>query len=325
VWAEALDVKTEHRRPLGALKKFAPEDPTLDGVRAAFGERLRHTPGIIASRGGEVAASIRVELAKVHVPEIAEAVRRMRSTWCTPGGEEFSEPADLWRHARELANGFYYRWDPAAPEDWLWSRSECTRFVREKLKRSRTYETPAQIMAAFEDVAVVQDWVAIRDTFKPNPVPVWITDAVIDMAAASPEELIWVEHRAVGQRLQEKHGIPYFGQQGLDSAGNSVIEHRGRCAVSQAACSAGFNLQRYNTNLLLNFTPMGLRLEQLMGRTHRPGQEADTVWFRVLCAVGEQLAGFEQAQRDADYEQRMTGQHQKLCLADVTTTGALSA
>ena len=120
-WCEALDEKLATRRPVGELARFAPGDPTPENIRAAFGTRLRLIPSIISSKGGEVAASISVHVLQHSVPEIDEAVTRLRRLWATPA-EEFSEAADLWRHAREMANGFYYRWLEPAPEAWLDAR-----------------------------------------------------------------------------------------------------------------------------------------------------------------------------------------------------------
>ena len=87
--------------------------------------------------------------------------------------------------------------------------------------------------------------------------------------------------------------------------------------MSSIAVAEGFNLQSYFRNLILNATPSGLLWQQLMGRTHRFGQEADTVFFTVLTNVAEQMDGLRRAITDAEYIQATTGQAQKLCLADM--------
>ena len=327
-WCEALDEKLSTRRPVGALAELSPADPTPAGVRAAFGERLRQTPGVISSKGGEVAASIQVQVLQQSIPIIDEHVTTLRRTWATPA-EEFTEAADMWRHAREMANGFYYRWRVPAPEPWLDARREFNAYVRQVLKGSRTFDTMGQVKEAHADAPPVSAWAAIEHTFEPETVPVWFTDDVLEAAAAWAKHtggLVWVEHTAVGERLAECFGVPYFGEQGRSRTGRSILHHEGAAAVSQKAVSKGFNLQHgWHQNLLLNVTPAGWRYEQLFGRTHRQGQPHDTVYFTVVVTVAEQLAGFRQAQSDALYEQQTTGQQQKLCLADVTNTGALCA
>ncbi len=335
-WCEALDEKLGTRRPLGDLSRFCvdftPNDVLLEPepkhVRTAFGKRLRMIPSIVSSQGGEVKASIRVNVKLGSVPVIDQAVSKMRKTWATPGGEEFTEAADLWRHARELANGFYYRWQPMPPLEWLDARSEFMKLVRQVLHGSRTFDTMAQVRDAYASDPRVRHWQAIEPTFEPNTVPVWLTDDVLEYAQAWGQQrggLVWVEHCAVGERLEDDFGLPYFRAQGRTRDGASIMHHTGPAAVSQAAVSRGFNLQRYDQNLVLNATPIGTRYEQLFGRTHRQGQDADVVTFDILVTVAEQLAGFEQARLDAAYEQQTTGQKQKLCLADVTQTGALRA
>ena len=335
-WCEALDEKLKKRRPLGELSRFCvdfhpnEEHPELElkQVRTAFGERLHMIPSVVSSKGGEVKASIRVNVKLADVPTIDEAVREMRRTWTTPGGDEFTEIIDLWRHARELANGFYYEWDPPAPIEWLEARAEFSQLVRQVLHRSRTYDTMTQVRDAYAHDPRVQLWQDVEPTFEPNPVPVWLTDDVLEYAqewGALWGGLVWVEHRAVGERLEDDFGLPYFGQKGRTRDGRSIMHHTGPAVVSQAAVSRGFNLQRYDQNLILNATPIGTRYEQLFGRTHRQGQQADVVTFDILVTVAEQLGGFEQARLDAAYEQQTTGQKQKLCLADVTQTGALRA
>ena len=327
-WCEALDEKLDTRRPVGELARLCPNDPTPAGIRAAFGERLRLTPGVISSKGGEVAASIQISVVQHSVHAIDEAVTLLRAKWATPA-EEFTEASDMWRHAREMGNGFYYRWETPAPADWLEARYEFNAFVRQVLKNSRTYDTMGQVKGAFPDAPQVATWRRLEHDFEPVTVPVWFSDEVLEAAAGwanSTGGLVWVEHTAVGERLESVYGIPYFGEQGRTRAGASILQHTGAAAVSQKAVSKGFNLQyKWYQNVLLNVTPAGWRYEQLMGRTHRQGQPHDTVYFVVVVTVAEQLAGFEQAQADALYEQQTTGQQQKLCLADVTNTGALCA
>ncbi len=327
-WCEALDEKLKTRRPVGELARLSPGDPSPEGIRAAFGERLRMTPGVISSKGGEVAASIHFTVVQHSVPAIDEAVTTMRATWATPD-EEFTEASDMWRHAREMANGFYYKWETPAPPEWLDARKAFNAYVRQVLKNSRTYDTMGQVKAAFPEAPEVAAWAELEHTFDPVTVPVWFTDDVVEAAAGWAKEtegLVWVEHTAVGERLEQLYGIPYFGEQGRTREGVSILHHTGPAIVSQKAVSKGFNLQhKWHQNLLLNVTPAGWRYEQLIGRTHRQGQPHDTVYFIVIVTVAEQLAGFQQAQADARYEQHITGQRQKLCLADVTNTGALCA
>jgi len=58
--------------------------------------------------------------------------------------------------------------------------------------------------------------------------------------------------------------------------------------------------------------------EQLLGRTHRPGQEADEVTVDVYRHTLEMRSAVNKALRDADYQQTTTGNQQKLLSATYT-------
>lgn len=317
-WCAALDEKVDSPRAPGELARFAGNGAaSVAEIRTAYGKLLRGVPGVIGSAdGSSVDASLRIECVHAINAVIEDALAEMRRTWCTPGGEEFSEASDLWRHAREIANGFYYRWDPPPPKQWLEPRREFHAFVRSILAGSRTLDTMSQVVAAYPDDKRVSDWYAVKDSFTPNTVPVWFTDDVIAEAAQWAQDnngLVWVEHKAVGERI----ALPYFGEGGLDSAGNYIEDHNGPAAVSSIACRRGLNLQyKWSNNLVLNAQPVGRFYEQMIGRTHRFGQSADVVFVRMIFSAQEQRDGFEQARRDAEYIQQVTSQKQKLCFAD---------
>lgn len=318
-WSEALDSKLKVKRGLGALDSFG-----VDAVaaRKGFGKRLRDTPGVITMLESKVSASLTVELLKLKTPGIAQHLRRMEASWTTPGGEEFCEAVDLWRHTRELANGFYYHWDPTPPAEWLDKRGAFMAFVRNALRSSRKLDTMAQVVQERKDEKEVIDWYAIKDSHDLHTAAVWLDTDVVDFAhgwlnANSSDGLVWVEHTAVGNRLARASGRPFFSSRGLDTDGSHINDCRQSAIVSVRAIGEGFNLQRYNKNLVLNCTPIGSAWEQMIGRTHRSGQEADNVHVEVLTTCPVQRQGFWQAVADAHYVQDTTGQRQKLCYADI--------
>ena len=59
----------------------------------------------------------------------------------------------------------------------------------------------------------------------------------------------------------------------------------------------------------------GQAWEQLLGRTHRPGQEADEVWVGVFQHTRPFRKALQTARGDADYILRTLGGVQKLNLA----------
>jgi hypothetical protein len=130
------------------------------------------------------------------------------------------------------------------------------------------------------------------------------------------EGIVWVEHVAVGEKLSEISGFSYFGESGRDAKGQNIEESRGSIIASIAANGEGRNLQKWSRNLILSCPPGGGTWEQLLGRTHRQGQESDEVTIEVLLSCIEHYEGFEQAKRDALYVQDTTGQTQKLLTCD---------
>lgn len=323
-WADALDVgvpDVERVHP-GALKRLCSSG---ESVREAFGRRLYQTPGVVATGEHELGTSLQILKWEIEPPpKVLQALEEMRETWETPGGEEFIEAVDLWRHGRTVALGFYYKWDPPPPRDWLIARREWKAYVRDILMRSRKIDSELQVWnlcAANKTLRVDHpwhSWKAIKDTFKINSIPVWNDDFAIKQAAKWLDEykgICWVEHIAFGQRLSEMSGFPYFG--GGDKASREILDAEGPIIASIAAHSEGKNLQRYSENLVVSPPSSGKKWEQAVGRTHRAGQQADVVRFWVSYFCTEHKASFSQARLEAKYIQDSFGSRQKLLYADI--------
>lgn len=166
-------------------------------------------------------------------------------------------------------------------------------------------------------------WRDIRDTFEPVTVPRWISfeylEYVMRKARELPHAIVWVEQRAVGHALSSRFGLPYFQAMGLDDQGRAIEEidpeREPIIVASIASCGTGRNLQRWAHNVMTCSPPNGALWEQLLGRTHRDGQEADEVTMLAIHGTAQSIADVEQARRDAEYVERTTGQPQKLAMA----------
>lgn len=325
-WNQALAPNLTQRRPVGALSLLCGQQGgDHEGVRKAYGERFRMTPGVITCPGGSCDASIQFTLEHMRHREIDTYMTEMRRTWETPDGTPFNEGSDLWRHARELANGYIYRWKVPGPKRWMEARREANAFLREILRHSRTLDTELQVWRAYPDEPALVRWREIKPTFTPETEPVWFTYDVIDAAverARAQKALLWVEHTAVGRKISERHGIPYFARLGRDPQHGSIMDWPGGpCVVSTTAVGEGFNLQdRWHRNVILNITPGCKEYEQTMGRTHRQGQRSDLVEYTQLVLVQEQIAGFEKALAQARAAEQTDSQAKKLTVADVVRT-----
>ena len=333
LWSDALDEKKGDfaRVDPGALEILCAdaEDRKLwlgdrkAAARQTFRRRLVETPGVVATHETGVDATIVVRaLGYEPGPNVDAAFNHLRENWETPDGWTIPDPMTFARHARELALGFFYVWSPRPPPEWEMPRKIWHAFVRDVLKHSRKWDSEKQVRIAHADSKECREWLAVRDTFTPNTVPVWIDSTACEFAAEWARKnvgIIWTEHKCVGQRLRDEFGLTYYGAKGFDVHKRFIDNHDTRTTLvaSRAANSEGRNLQGWNKNLIMSLLPNGARNQQLIGRTHRPGQFADEVTFEFLVSCREQLEALDQAMRDARYIEHATGAPQKLLLATV--------
>jgi hypothetical protein len=170
------------------------------------------------------------------------------------------------------------------------------------------------------DPKVYWNWKEIKETFKPNPVPVWISGEALRVCAAWLQEasgICWTEHVPFARELSRLTGVPYCGAGGVCD-GTPIEDFRGAPVIASVQSSGeGRNLQAWNRNLVASPMSLGLGWEQLIARTDREGQEADEVTCDVLVGCLENEGAFAQARRDAEYIAATTGQQQRLQYADL--------
>jgi hypothetical protein len=311
-WQAALFPEILGRHPLpGALRAFGP-DPA-----AGLLEKVRATPGVVATQDIGCRASLEFSLWRPLLPgKLAVLIKQVRLEGRRPDGVDLLDDfAGLPGCLSQLALGFWYRWDPPAPERWLTLRRDWWMFVRDVLadhaERGHLageggtlpdghLDSELQVRAAYP--AEAAEWLSVRDTFRPNPVPVWESGDVLDQAAAWVKReatLVWLKNRAVGAEL-ERRGLPYHGQDALDAKGRHVEQARGTVAASIASCGTGCNLQHYRRNLVLNLPGEARGWEQMLARTHREGQEADSVEVAIVRVIPEHTEGLRRVREQAD-------------------------
>ena len=345
-WAAALDegVDPLARMRAGALLSFCTsgdlaEHPEHVAARHGFRRRLTETPGVVATvgEGEHVDCSIYVTGIRHPVKPVTEAnFLRLRADWQTPEGDEsitadgegLMRAADVWRHAQEMALGLYYRWNPAPPQPWLTARTNWNAFVRETISRGRTYDSMLHVAngcdAGHLDGTTLDAWRLVRDTFVPNVEAVWFDDSAIEWCVEWLKKpgLLWTEHWFFAQRLAEIAGVPYYGAKGYTLDGQNYIEDErpGLSAIASIdANREGRNLQKlWNRNLLVCPPSSSAWIEQVIARTHRPGQAADEVIVDVLLGCRENWDAVQKAIVGARAVQDITGKTQKLLLADIT-------
>jgi hypothetical protein len=340
VWGLAIDERPNAVVPPlhpGAILKLATEEDTggpTQRARTAVRRRINDTPGVVTASGKGCDVSLRVQ---GHIVETsaatAAAFDTLRTKWETPDGHPLNDGFAIWRHARELALGFFYKWEIRPPDAWLEARKAWSVLCRKILKDNRrNLDSEMQVALACKEHPEwygdeeYKTWVAIRDTFKPRTVAVPFDDSVLNYATKWTERggLVWCEHIDFSRRLSASTGLPYFAGEGLDANGNSIEGFEGTCAIlSIEANREGRNLQRFSRSLVVSPPQQGDRWQQLLARTHRDGQEADEVICDVVISCAEHVDAMRIILNDAQYQEDITGDHQKLLLADVIVPDTL--
>jgi hypothetical protein len=326
-WAGAIDVKPEFPMAPGALMKLC--EPG-ESVRSGFRRRMVETQGVVATEEGALGTSLIIRRLSMPLPAgIREIMAEVKKTWRI-GDEELTDAVEYARVMKQLICGFYYRWDWPDDEkdhEWLDIRAAWNREVRQKLKHAREgMDSPFLLAQAAEryfqgkregNVWASEYWTAwreLKDRKPPPTVAEWQSDFLVDAAISwarkqkSPA-IIWYEWQTVGERIAAKGRFPHYGA-GEDAS----AEKHDVIVASIRAQGTGKNLQHYSRNLLTSVPPNGTTFEQLSGRTHRPGQEADEV---VIDWFGNHVTedSFAQVIQDAEYMEETTGQRQKVLYA----------
>ena len=297
-WADVLDegVEDDLRPDPGALLELCAPGET---VRQGYSRRLLETEGYVSAGGArDCDASLRVTERHVVVPQVvSDAFRKLRTTWCTPGGEMITTALDFARHARELAYGFYYRWkwpNDVVDFEWLNARKEWKQFVRWAVKASgsnavggRHFDSELQVaracIAGHLDATAYNAWKAIRKRSNPETEAVWLSDSMIDEVMAWMRRgpgIVWVEHNAFADRLRTmaSPGLDEFGKPMGDpkpgtfefacygGGENGISYETGRrpVAASVRAHGTGKDLQMFSRALFVAVPTSGESAEQCL-------------------------------------------------------------
>lgn len=308
-------------------------DDTRMAARTIYRARMTSTAGVVATSDSAAQCDLEISRRDILVPpNVRTALSKIRATW-TIEDEELQDAKDVARVARQLACGFYYRWAwPNGEKDheWLYARAEWHKSVRHVLRYQSREGLDSPLLVAnaaargelaHEHLVAWDAWSAVRDRWKPHPPveAVWLSSFLIDDVWAWSREvvdeapaIIWYEHVELGVALAHR-GIPVFGP---GKEGDAITTFRGRvCAASVEAHKDGKNLQHFRRNLVLTWPANGTTCEQLLGRTHRPGQEADEVEVELYQHDLSLVDAVAKSREDARFVEEAHGARQKLLMA----------
>lgn len=331
-WAECLDEGEGNRYP-GALSMLYPDRTAVESVedgRRTIQDRLRDTLGVVIGKGEDCQASLTIKPFRVRPSEtIKKYIKNLDATWTRPDGEELVLALDVWRVRSQLFMGGFYKWAVNPPAEWLQARGAWNIALRKFLTRhSKAHlDSPFLVIKAIKDENVsllgkhleplkklYVAWKVEEGKFAtPNVVWQWIDGGHLMHLATELRKkapcIVWSNHLVPSHELAGLMGVPYYGAK----EGDSIHSETGKRSIvaSIKAHGTGRNLQKaFSRNVVIGVPD---DWEQLIGRTHRSGQEADEVEVYVSTHLKEDL---ERGIKDAEYQQITTDQPRKIVYAD---------
>ena len=237
-----------------------------------------------------------------------------------------------WGALATMSKGYREQFDifletARPPERWRDAKRNWFAAVREVLSRSRTWDSPEHIAQACDAgklpgvAPILETWRAIKDTFVSQSVAVWHDDSALRAAAAWMRKgpgIVWTEHRVFAEALSELTGAVYYGAKGFSDDGRFVDDGDadGCVIVSVDANREGRNLQyKWHRNLITSPAEGADLWQQLLGRTHRPGQTAPVVTADVFLGCAEHARAWAKATAGAYSIRDTVGSESKLLVA----------
>jgi hypothetical protein len=341
-WHFALSegINDQNRLSPGVLFELCNEEEKkqgIDGARRGFMRRVLETPGIVATTEASSDVPLTLSVRDIQTPDnVSSALKLLREEYVLPTGDKVPSPLRMWDYARQIASGFCYKWDPPAPPAWMEARTDWFSFVRDTIKnppRGYTCDSPLEVWNLCDQgklhTPAFAKWEAIKRSFKPNPVPVWLSRYIIDDAqewAIKNKGIVWVGYSSAYTKddpddkdqdndsmfKEAFNKIPYFGPND-----DRILKYKGPCAASINAHGTGKNLVQWNRALIMIMPSSGVRLEQLLARHHRPGQTAEHVHIEFYLHTEEIKKALDTARADAKFIEATSGNKQKILHSDL--------
>lgn len=313
-------------------ERFRPPDAKSMGAvelaRASFQRRFATAPGVVQTLEPSCDQPLTFSFLEEKIPGISEVWTEVDRTWELPNGYEVEDQLRAAEKLKQISQGFYYYWDWEEAEvdrDWMYRRAEYYREVRRVLRDNRRgLFSLGDVEKAirdgdFYDEKLRAAWGHWSTSLAGRPEPpetaaAWISDVVLVRALREAEEaikagmrpIIWYSHLAAVDRLEELAGERCGGRFEFARSGSGVRGDREGLVASIAAHGTGLNLQAFNWNLILCSPANGGAWEQMIGRTHRQGQESP-VHVRVYTHTPSLKKAWRSALLDAKYLEATQG------------------
>jgi len=317
--AAALDekVRDPQSRPLPG-----PWGKTRAEALETYRRRILETPGVIIVDGDSCKAplTVRARLAKEDsiLDEHFSVFRQRRHN---PDGITVTDPLSRWRMEGQLGCGLYSRYIKPPPEEWVEARREYAKFVREAIAHSQHSRKPLyselMVRKRFKDHEIIQRWKEIGPTFDAKTETVWLSTSALESVLAwleeSPEPgIVWCGSVEFAQALSRAAKLRYYAGKGKSKDGtwlyDAPVEN---IIVSWNANKKGFNLQPWTRQLIVMPPQSAKWIEQIIGRSHRSGQEKH-VFIDILMTSGGTFDLMASALGEAAFAQSTISLTQKM-------------
>jgi len=320
---------------------------TTEGLRAAYELRLLSAEGYVSCGADEVGSSLLMERAPCDQPgpELAGHLKTLQDYGEHPSGDILQHGIEMFAAAQELSAGFYIRrfWpEPGeftadqidrARERWELNKTVCSLlrefFTRQRrpvpgldtpllVRRHMATEGPKKVPGALHEAW--RQWREIDPLGLPERLaePVRVDDyklrAMLAWCKGKKGGVIWVRNIEIGAwacEVLRAAGLPVMAKgEGADWSMGDGSE-RFFCVASM--CHAvGKNLQHFRHQLILQ---QPWNWEQLLGRLHRKGQEADCVVTSLLLPLTLDEMVLSSGIVDAIYSTETMGTQPKILTA----------
>lgn len=340
VWAECLDVRkpgVELFRPSFSVLEKDLGGPIVDleDARERYALRLRQSPGIIISTEGY--NEVPLVIIPTYAPELGDPNGfwpKLRDLWIAPDDFPLGDAkTQIWSMARDLSRGFFRYHDPWPPEPWMEARRAWAGFVRTILEDPATlWDSEAQVEGACASGILHSDayerWKQIEPTHEVVRKTQWYDRGVVEFVKndvlrkfGNEGGIVWTWQDSFARALAKRTGWDYYGSQGLNTRGEFIDDAKSQDVIiaSIQANMTGRNLQyNWRNNYITCPPPANWMNEQLLGRTHRPGQPKNEVRAWYLFACKEDIDTFRMAIAEAQFAYQTTKQRFKLLDANIT-------
>jgi len=288
-WCMVLDAGSEPSET--QVASFQPlcawaghQETTQATARRAYYSRLASTPGVVWSDSPELPVNLTIRPWSMPVtPTTAAAGTLLDTLWTTPNERVLISAAEVWMHAANLPYGVYTDWDWDAvggyDAEWDEARKAWGREIS-YLVADGVSDSPAEVETMAEEgslrarsLRVWAAWDAIKDRVDPPERFVVYDAEQVDLvrrtvAALPAGTLVWYTSRAVASILNGVVDVYGAGQpQPTDTS--RVI------AVSSRVFGTGWHAAAFHRNVILQPNLSTRLWQQLLGRTHRTGQDKD--------------------------------------------------